>query len=314
MMSPFEQDPNASYNLIHMPEDGTPEWHEIRRKSGVTASESPAVMGLSKWETAHGIYLLKRGLIKPAESTPQMEWGTDVEPIIRKRFEKETGLVGTKPDFMFQSKVCPWICANPDWVSIKGDECGAEFKMSDSAKDWGESQSQDCPVHYYMQVQHQLIATGLPIIYLYVRLPYSDFRMYPITPDAEIQERIIEETRKFWFDHVLAGIEPVATDPESVRKQFPSIKDEAVELGDEALKLVKCHAKYKEAIEELEVKRKGCEARIFQLTGENKRATIPGWAGSVTRSLSPDKEVPEEVIPAHVRKGRLTTRINHPRS
>lgn len=301
------------YERIYMPEEGTPEWHELRRVSGLTASETPAVMGFSKWNDALGIYLLKTGLVGPAESTPIMEWGTAVEPLLRAKFIKEYGIQVVKPDYMMRSKKYPWLCCNLDGLA-ETENIGAEFKHADSMKDWGESHSQDMPLPYYIQVQQQLMVSGLDVIYLYVRLPFADFRCYPVTSDKDLQAKIAEETCAFWENNVKAGVAPEGRSPESVKKLFPKVTDNEVELPEDLLELAEKHRKLRELMDTCEEQEAEIKAKLMQAMGESKRASIPGWSGSITRSQSPDKPVPEQTIPAHVKPGRFTFRINHPKN
>lgn len=303
---------HALYERIYMPEEGTPEWHEVRRTSCITASETPAIMGLSKWADSLDIYLLKSGLVAPKDPTPIMEWGTKVEPILRERFISEYGIQVIKPDFMMRSKRHPWLGCNLDGLN-EAENIGAEFKHADSMKDWGESQSQDMPLAYYIQVQQQLLVSGLDVIYLYVRLPFADFRCYPVTPDKDVQARIAEETCRFWENHVKAGVAPEGKSTESVKKLFPTVQDAEIELPEVAITLAEKHRKIRDQIAILEVEKQTVEAQLMQAMGDAKRASIPGWSGSITRSQSPDKPVPEQTIPAHVKPGRFTFRINHPK-
>jgi len=305
------------FNRIPMPQAGTPEWHELRRISGITASEMAAVLGLSKYGDALLIWLLKRGLTIPdAEDGGRiwLRWGNAVEPVLKEWYERETGYTGEKPDFMIQSKEYPYLCANLDWANFEIRR-GADFKWVEHTDGWGDNGTQDVPLDAFVQVQQQLIVSGLEVIDLYARLPHNDFRRYPITPDAYTQDRIKSGGKAFW-DSVTDpnGEPPKAKDLDSAKKQFPNTTDETVALdSDEAMTLVTRDKELCDLIKGFETEQTEVRARIVQLLGENRRATVNGWNGSITRSKSPDKEVPEQIIPAHIKPGRDTFRINHPR-
>lgn len=299
------------YTEIPIAEAGTPQWHEARRHY-VCASECAAVLGLSPWDSALDVYLLKRGLTEPGESNRAMRRGNALEPFIMSEFEAETTFKGFKPTFMAVSKEHDWLAANVDWI-CHTDNIGAEFKSSDASQNWGESFSQDVPDYYFIQVQHQLLVTGLDVIYLVALLPFSDLRLYPITPDAEVQARIIEATREFWTN-TLDGIEPQGdASLNTVKKLFSTVKDDKeleLEVGTEAETLALEHMNTVQQIKALTEAKESLEARLAMIVGDAKKAKIPGsaWTGSITRSITQDR-----LVEAHTRKGGVLFRINHPR-
>ena len=58
---------------------GSVEWHEHRRRYR-NASETPAVLGVSPWQTPYQLWQLKLGLIDPVV-TPAMTHGSELEPL-----------------------------------------------------------------------------------------------------------------------------------------------------------------------------------------------------------------------------------------
>ena len=75
-------------NIVRMAQ-GSPEWHEHRRKYR-NASETPAVLGVSPWQTPYQLWQLKLGLVEQ-EVTPAMRHGSDMEPAARAAYERQTG-------------------------------------------------------------------------------------------------------------------------------------------------------------------------------------------------------------------------------
>ena len=262
--------------------------------------------GQSPWATALDVYLQKRGL-KEVEQTRAMRRGNALEPFVQSEFELETGFKGTKPEWMAVSHQNPYLFCNLDWISDAGD-VGAEFKATDSTKDWGESGSQEVPLHYYLQVQHQLLVTGLDLIYLVAMLPFSDLRIYPIVPSAEVQERIATDGGIFW-SNLLDGIAPEENaSVDAVKKLYSTVADKEITINNyEALDLVCKHEETVKAIKDLNDIKEQCEAALFLLMGDAKKAKIDGWRGSITRSETPEKHV------SYTRKAGLVCRINHPR-
>jgi putative phage-type endonuclease len=70
---------------------GTPEWLDHRRKYR-NASETPAVMGVSPWQTPYGLWLERTGRAQ-TKVNAAMTRGAELEPAARAAYEKLTGNV-----------------------------------------------------------------------------------------------------------------------------------------------------------------------------------------------------------------------------
>src|SRR5690606_13226120 len=53
---------------------GNPRWYELRR-TGVTASEIPVILGLSRWDSPWSLWHRKRGLIDDDTAGESAAWG-----------------------------------------------------------------------------------------------------------------------------------------------------------------------------------------------------------------------------------------------
>lgn len=296
------------YYTIRMPEAGTAEWLQIRRTTGIGASEIAAILGQSPWAKALDVYLQKRGL-KEVEETRAMRRGNALEPFIQAEYEMATGFSGVKPDFMCVSRHHEFLFCNLDWLSDCGT-FGAEFKATDNSREWGDTGSQNVPLYYYLQVQHQLLVTGLSRIDLVALLPYSDLRIYPVVPSKPVQDKIVEGGSKFWADFLAGNAPEHDGSVDSVKILFPIVEPgKEVEIDDsEALDLVCRHENTVQEIKSLAEVKDQIEARLLMLTGDAQRAKIPGWRGSITRSATEAKSYMVN------RKAGITCRINHPRN
>ncbi|OSZ74625.1 YqaJ viral recombinase family protein [Hydrogenophaga sp. IBVHS1] len=80
----------VSPTFINLPQ-GSPEWLAYRLAKR-NASESAAVLGLSPWMTPYQLWLIKTGRHQSV-ATAAMQRGTDLEPLARRVYEEQTGLV-----------------------------------------------------------------------------------------------------------------------------------------------------------------------------------------------------------------------------
>jgi len=140
---------------------GTKEWMEYR-KSKRNASETPAVMGCGFISTAKLAYQKLHGGESDSPS-PQMLEGIRQEPMIRQKWNDEN---------FCNFEPCVWQSDNDERysASLDGAEFDAKFdnnierileiKFSDIEFDVVETTGAPSQ-HYYLQVQHQLMVTGL---------------------------------------------------------------------------------------------------------------------------------------------------------
>ena len=142
---------------------GSPEWHEHRARFR-NASETSAVMGLSPWLTPYMVWELKTGR-RVQEVNYAMKRGTEMEPIARAAYEKETGTV-MEPVVMVEGE----YSASLDGISFAGDlvlevKCPLQGRESET---WKTAETNQVPLHYYWQVQHQLMVSGAELAHFYV--------------------------------------------------------------------------------------------------------------------------------------------------
>jgi len=173
-------------------EQGSPEWHEHRRKHR-NASETAVVLGLSPWQTPYQLWQVKLGLLELAV-TPAMRHGSELEPAARAAYEQQTGCV-------MQSLVVVEgeYSASLDGITLAGDrllEIKAPVKGRNSTL-WKMVEAGRLPDHYAPQVQHQLMVTKAEVADLYV-FDGSAGILLEVRPDASAWPRI----RTAWDEFV----------------------------------------------------------------------------------------------------------------
>jgi putative phage-type endonuclease len=165
---------------------GSAEWHEHRRKHR-NASETPAVLGVSPWQTPYQLWQVKLGLVEP-EVTPAMLHGTQLEPQARAAYEALTGHV-MQPLVLVDGE----YGASLDGVSLAGDrvlEIKCPFKGRHSTL-WKTVESGRLPEHYQWQVQHQLMVTKAEIADVFV-FDGTEGIQLEVTPDLNAWPQIHE--------------------------------------------------------------------------------------------------------------------------
>lgn len=169
-------------------------WIE-QRKKGIGGSDVAPMLGLSKWTSAYKLYLDKRGELPEQEDNEAMYWGREIEPIVRKRYERETGFTVTVQDLMIDP-VYPFMLANID--GRIDENLILEIKTARTGDGWGEIGTAEIPIAYSLQCQWYLARTGATVCDVAVLIGGSDYRLYQITEDVDLQRTLESEAIKFW--------------------------------------------------------------------------------------------------------------------
>ena len=167
-----------------------------QRRTGIGGSDAAAVMGLSKWRSPLSVWLDKTGQSVDDEESEPMRWGTLLEPVIRQEYATRTGRTVIAPGFQRHPRH-EFMVANVDGVTVE-DRRLVEVKTARTADRWGEPGSDQVPEDYLIQTQHYMAVLGLSVADIAVLIGGSDFRIYTIEADTELQDMIVEAEARFW--------------------------------------------------------------------------------------------------------------------
>lgn len=186
------------------------EWLSLR-KSGIGASESAAVVGLSPWMTASELYEIKTGLkqAKDLSDNEEVSRGVRMEKPLRELYKSQ------HPDYkvahhqydMLYQKERPWLFATLDGeVKDNNKRSGIlEIKTaSPNGKAGWAKWNEQVPETYFMQCCHQLLASGYDFVDLFAALINREdditIRTYHFER-ADLEEDmawLLEKETEFW--------------------------------------------------------------------------------------------------------------------
>jgi putative phage-type endonuclease len=147
-----------------MIEQGTPEWHELRRGK-VTASRVADILAKTKTgaSASRQNYLIELALqritktIQPSYTNDAMAWGTATEPQARVAYEVKTGNFVDQVPFIDHPTI-KWFGCSPDGLVDKDGLL--EIKCPNSATHWEYFKAKEPPKKYFIQMQAQMSVTG----------------------------------------------------------------------------------------------------------------------------------------------------------
>jgi putative phage-type endonuclease len=267
------------------------------RMTGIGGSDAAAVLGLSKYKTPLQVYQEKRGEIGPIPDNEPMLWGRVLEPVIRQQYAERTGRVVRLPEGIIRHPSLDFMLATVD--GITDDDRLVEIKTARTAQDWGEAGTDEVPQAYLIQVQHYLTVTALPVADVAVLIGGSDFRLYHIEADRELQEMIIYGEAEFW-KRVQQGEPPEPVTYADVQARFGrSSREGSVEASQAVLDAISALQRIKVAKAELEAQEELAKGVIMKAMGENDTLTHQGKVLATWKAQAGSKRFDSKTFQAH---------------
>lgn len=214
------------------------------RNKGLGGSDMATVMGICPYKTEHQLYLEKTGLLEAPDLSDKENviWGNLLEDAIAKRYAEVIGKEIYAIDEPMIHPEFSYFVANPDRL-IKGEKRGLEVKNVGSrmAGLWGPSGSQEIPEYYVPQIMHYLFVMDYEYWDVAALIGGNELRIYHFERDREFDDIIKDLGTRFWLEHVEKQIAPPAdwmhiSGRELVKRMFPTVLEEEIELPDECLK------------------------------------------------------------------------------
>ena len=194
-------------------------------------SDIGAILGFSKYRTALDVWLEKTGRIVSNVDNLPIRFGTFAESFVASEYATQTGyclvhseagivhpkhpfMVGHIDRFVFDSAK---DASDIDGQLIHSDgacaashllECKTASPFNQS--DWGEFGTDEVPMSYLVQCLWYLAITNLERCDVAVLFGNSDFRIYEVYRDKELEDLIMSKAAAFWHYYVQADTPPPA--------------------------------------------------------------------------------------------------------
>lgn len=154
-------------------------WKEAR-KNGIGGSDAACILGKNPWKSNLDLWKEKVGLVIPEDISdkPAVRYGKEAEAPLRRLFEldhpeiivsyDQYGMIANDPDR-------PWLFATLDGDLTMGDSRGVlEVKTTEirRSSDWSKWDNR-VPDNYYVQLLHQLLATGYEFSVLLAQIKWE---------------------------------------------------------------------------------------------------------------------------------------------
>lgn len=171
------------------------------RQKYIGGSDIAGILGISPWKTPLDVYLDKvqpRVEITDPDKLRVLNRGKRMEPYVIDLLSEETGLEIVRRGERYLDRELSFIAAEIDAEAASGENIEIKTVSPFKAKEWGEEQSDEIPLHYAAQAMHGLMVTGRDVCVFGVLIGGDDFRLYRIERDDATIAGIREKEVEFW--------------------------------------------------------------------------------------------------------------------
>ena len=260
------------------------------RTKYIGGSDIGAILGLSKFRTPLEVWMEKTGKeTKQSDSLP-LRFGSFAEEFVASEYARATGFALLHDESIYIHPTHPFMSAHIDRF-VLGDAIGngmgntasrlLECKTANpfSRGDWGEPGTDQVPMSYLCQCIWYMAITGIEQCDLAVLFGNSDFRIYEIVRDLELEALVIEKALHFWNEHVLRDITPPAQTEADYQALFKkSDPSKTIEANPKTIELIR-------QLQSLSTKSGDVDEQITQIKqhimNEMKEAEVLSYQGNV---------------------------------
>ena len=201
------------------------EWLAARQIQGIGASEAAAIVGLSPWMSKNELWYIKTGkkIAKDLSGNAAVEQGIRMEGAIRTVFaarHPEFQVEHHAYDILYQTER-PWLFATLDGEitesfadsSVKKYPLEIKTSTPRGKADWDKWSDGKIPDNYYIQILHQMLATGWDGAYLTAFLygkediTIREYEFWRKDCEADLNWLLKEETA--FQESVVSGQKPL---------------------------------------------------------------------------------------------------------
>lgn len=173
----------------------------LDRTQYLGGSDVAAILGISPWKTPLDVYLDKT---EPRTEEPDrakarlFARGKRLEPYVIDMLAEERGIEIVARGNRYIDPEHPFMAAEIDAETADGDNVEIKTVSPFKAKEWGEQQSDEIPLHYAAQAMHGLMVTGRERCIFGVLIGADDFRIYEVCRDDPTIAGIRAKEVEFW--------------------------------------------------------------------------------------------------------------------
>ena len=217
------------------------------RTKYIGGSDIGAILGLSKFRTPLEVWMEKTGKeVRKLDSLP-LRFGSFAEEFVASEYARATGFELRHDESIYIHPTHPMMSAHVDRVVLGNGLSKPATRLLEcktanpfARGEWGEPGTDQVPMSYLCQCIWYMAITGIAQCDLAVLFGNSDFRIYEIARDLELEALVIEKALHFWNEYVLKDIPPPAQTEGDYQALFKkSDPSKTIEANQKTVELIR---------------------------------------------------------------------------
>jgi putative phage-type endonuclease len=222
----------------------TPEWY-AQRRAGITATDLPKILGLSRYGNALSVWADKRGDLPDQEAGEAALWGNILEEPIAQEWARRNG-VDVLPIGTVAHVEDRWQLASLDRLVIGCPDGPCPLEVKTRSAFVGGDWRGDIPDDVLAQKTWQLHVTGYTHGHLAVLIGGQELRSFRVDLDPDVEALLVAEATRVW-GHVQTGTPPDVDNDEVLLRVLQALyPDRAGEVAADAATVRELVAAYDE--------------------------------------------------------------------
>lgn len=264
---------------------------EKRRKS-LGGSDIGAILGLSKFRSPTDVWLEKTGRDGSVRDTLPLRFGQFAETFIADEYAQATQTQVVVPTDTYCHHDYPFMTGHIDRLVItpQGTSHILECKTANpfAQSEWGEVGSDAVPMSYLVQCLWYLMLTNLPKADLAVLFGNTDFRIYCIERDADIETMLLQAALDFWVNHVEKDQPPSKRNEADVKKLFTQVCDgKSIEASQQLYQDIQALKRLETHLDEAEAQISAIKTKIMSTLEDASTLTYQGHTIATWKAPKP---------------------------
>ena len=276
----------------------------VNRTKYLGGSDLGAILGFSKYRSALDVWLEKTGKASNTATSLPLRFGSFAEEFVASEYATQTGFTLINHPNTVVHPEFPYLAGHIDRYVAgftlnkplfnKDGTCNAtrllECKTANpfTQSDWGELGTDEVPMSYLVQCLWYLALTKVNQCDVAVLFGNSDFRIYEIYSDPELENLLTSKAQEFWISHVQADIPPPPQTEHDCQQLFRNEKigqsieaDELTREFTQKLKLLN------QEIKSIELEASQIKQTLMEKIGEAQTLTYRGQVLATWKAPKP---------------------------
>jgi putative phage-type endonuclease len=267
----------------------------VDRTKYIGGSDIGAILGLSKFKTPLEVWMEKTGKqTKQMDSLP-LRFGSFAEEFVAQEYTRSSGHSLVHDESIYIHPQHSYMSAHIDrFVLGEGSdrpptrilECKTASPFNQDQ--WGEPGSDQVPMSYLCQCIWYMAITQIEVTDLAVLFGNSDFRIYTLKRDLDLEALVLKQASHFWNTYVLPDCPPPTQSEADCQLLFKqSIPAKTTEASSQTQDLVSRLLELNQHMKTVEIQMSEIKQQLMNQMGDSEQLCYQGQVLATWKAPKP---------------------------